>query len=726
MSLTLLAPWALIAGGLLAIPVIIHLFKPRRVRQTPFSSLRWLHLSPQKLSRRIQWHQVLLFLLRAAWILLLVFALALPLLTTGGESGVRERFIVLDVSHSMNYRASGQAPPIERAKAIAADLVQRHQAGDRTAILLTGSQTHLLTPLSREPKNYLPALAEVQANLTETDLGSALPVIRGMLGRPRDGVSAEIWFVTDNQQHAWRQGAPEAFLDGLPMPVKVRVVDVGVAGAQNAWITRARLLEFSKPERRILRVELGCVGDESQKCKLLLDATGNMPARSQDVTLTPGRPSVVDFEVPASATLESGLLRFHLEPSDALPADDEFLLNLDTQGSLRLLLVENPAIASEALPSGYHLQTALKALSEAAGQPLRLTTLSAIEAKANDFRAADVIFLADVPELSDDALAALEESVRGGAGVAVFLGGAGKPAWINERLYKPLQPADGLLPARVRPAAADDERLAPITSVDWSHPLLAGLDDPKVGDLGLMRFRRWYEFTGEFDDKARVLARIDEGAPALIERPFGAGRVVVLNTGANDRWSDLPRRKSFVPFIDRLLTQLAASGSRRNFAVGEIVTLPLSGWQKGETVTIATPEGRRLTPAIRAAGGGRGLLTFEANEAGVYRIERGATILPIVVQVSRGDSVLAPMDAALLKQWWKPASCEVIRGDDLVQHLGAAGSRHGLWPWLLLLAGFVLLVETYFVHHLCPRANPKLAQNLVAPRGLSRSPVPEG
>src|SRR5262245_21337291 len=108
MSLTLLAPWALAAGALLAVPILIHLFKPRRVRQTPFSSLRWLHLTPQKLSRRIQWHQVLLFLLRAGFIVLLVFALARPLLTAGGDGGSRECFIVLDVSHSMSYRASGQ------------------------------------------------------------------------------------------------------------------------------------------------------------------------------------------------------------------------------------------------------------------------------------------------------------------------------------------------------------------------------------------------------------------------------------------------------------------------------------------------------------------------------------------------------------------------------------------------------------------------------------------
>src|SRR5438270_7434992 len=138
MTVPLLAPWALVAAGLLAIPVVIHLFKPRRVRQTPFSSLRWLHLTPQKLSRRIQWHQVLLFLLRAAFLSLLVLALAKPLLSAGEEGGMRERFIVVDVSHSMNYRASGQPAPIDRAKEVAAELLRRNHPGERTAILLTG------------------------------------------------------------------------------------------------------------------------------------------------------------------------------------------------------------------------------------------------------------------------------------------------------------------------------------------------------------------------------------------------------------------------------------------------------------------------------------------------------------------------------------------------------------------------------------------------------------
>src|SRR5262249_39839775 len=175
-----------------------------------------------------------------------------------------------------------------------------------------------------------------------------------------------------------------------------------------------------------------------------------------------------------------------------------------------VLLVEGPATAPDTLPGGFHLRNALDALADAAGQPLRVTNVSSAAVRPGEFRDADVVFLAGGPQFADDAPATPEwrapgragvgEGVEGGAGVAICLGGAGKPAFLNERLFKPLEPSAGLLPARVRPAGGDDP-LAPLTSVQWSHPLLAGLADPVVGDLGQVRFNRWYELTREPVDR---------------------------------------------------------------------------------------------------------------------------------------------------------------------------------------------------------------------------------
>ena len=348
---------------------------------------------------------------------------------------------------------------------------------------------------------------------------------------------------------------------------------------------------------------------------------------------------------------------------------------------------------------------------------MRLTPVPAAEVRAHDFREADVIFLADVPELSDDALSALEERVRGGAGLAVILGGAGKPAFLNDRLHKPLDPTAGILPLPVKPAEAAGSHLASLTSVRWMHPLLAGLNDPLVGDMGQVRFSRWFDFRGSLEGRGTtVLARIDDGAPAILERSLGTGRVVLLNTGGGDRWSNLARRKSFVPFVDRLLGHLGSGGLRRSYTVGEVVSLPLDGWQPGDVIRVQSPAGQRLVPVIRPAGEGRGQLAFEAEEAGLYQIERAGTAISVVVQVGRSDSVLEPMDGATLRQWWEPTGCEVIRAADLGRD-PVAGGGFRLWPWLLLLSGVVLLAEFWLVHRVCPRASPKLAQNLVTRKG---------
>src|SRR5437764_14300527 len=99
--LTFLAPSALVGALLLAIPVVVHLFKPRKMRPTPFSSLRFLRATQHRLSRRVQWHQLLLFALRAAFVLALVVALARPWLGGGGSARPVDRFIGVDVSRSM-------------------------------------------------------------------------------------------------------------------------------------------------------------------------------------------------------------------------------------------------------------------------------------------------------------------------------------------------------------------------------------------------------------------------------------------------------------------------------------------------------------------------------------------------------------------------------------------------------------------------------------------------
>ncbi len=188
--ISFLAPFALAGLAALAVPVVIHLLKPRRVRIVPFSSLRWLRASQHRFSRRIQWHQILLFLLRAGFLLLLVMAAARPVWQRRGGGGSAHRFVVVDASRSMGTAFRDHADPMTTARGIADRLVAQAGPGRQTAVLVSGHAPRALTPLSSAPGQNLERVRNLAAEGIEAPVTSALglvpPLRRGAV--PADAV----------------------------------------------------------------------------------------------------------------------------------------------------------------------------------------------------------------------------------------------------------------------------------------------------------------------------------------------------------------------------------------------------------------------------------------------------------------------------------------------------------------------------------------------------------
>jgi hypothetical protein len=721
--MTFLAPAALFGVLLLSIPIVVHLLKPRKMRRTPFSSLRWLKQTHQRLSRRIQWHQWLLFALRASLIVLLVLALARPLIYTSGSSQPSDRFVVIDVSRSMGYQPKDLPSTLDKARELAANLISQNRPGDRTAILFTGSHTQLLTPPVADATPFLPALKTVKPSASDTDLSSALPIIRPLLQHARPNAEVELYFFTDNHQDSWRQSQIAGFVKDVPMAVRVQVVNLGAGFAQNGWISGARLIRRGPEEDRILRVDLGCVGDTKQERSLRLAGLRDFGEDSQSVSLTPGEITRVEFKVPASLGLKGQVAEFHLDPPDTLPSDDRFFLPLAPQGAAHVLLIEPAAVEGETRSAGLYLRTGIEALAESGSQVLEVTRRTPATLTGRDFQDADVVLMASVPDLPEATLAALEARVRTGGGLVVFLGPRLNADFYNNRLFKPLQPADGLLPMPLKTGPdllVYEGNPGRLTGIRWNHPLLAPLYDPVLGDLSQSRFRFHGAFSRAAGPEDKVLMKIDDDVPALIEHPVGAGRVLVFNTTAGDAWSDLPRRGSFVPLLDRILSYLSGPGSRRSFTVWDSVALPLAAWTAGERVAIVTPSGSKITPRLSIVSAKTFFHINQIAEPGIYRVERTASDknFEFVVNVGRGDSVLSPMDPSTLKQWWSPATFEMIGAETAARRFQPQGNHWALWPLLILLGGLLLFVETYVVHYLCPRVNPKIADSVVPQRGI--------
>lgn len=756
--LTLLAPAALGALALLAIPIVVHIFKPRKVRVIAFSSLRWLRNTPQRVSRRIQWHQIILFILRFSFVLAMVFMLAKPVFSSSKEALFADQFIVLDISRSMSLSVPGKPTPMDRGKEIAKALVGHAAGGNKSTVLFTGTATQSLGPLEEDPSRYQPAIDSVQAGLTATDLASSLPIIRSMT-TPRPNSQIDLIYITDNHQQSWNYGGIAAFLRGVDSKVNVKIVDVGVRGARNAWIADARLL--TTPRSKVVRAQIGWVGEQTQKITVKLARVRGIAEQTKTVDLMTGRLAQLDFELPPDLDTRGQVGLLKIEPPDALPSDDEMYVPLDYFGTLNVLVVEAPSDADEQQKPGFHLRTALQALSLANNGSLKLTARTSITVTSNEVIAADVIFLAGVPTLTDEVLKTLKYRVKAGAGLAIFLGPTIDETYYNEQLHDPAHPDQSLMPMGLKTIVDIDPKtreLLTLTEIQWTHPMLAPLYDTIYGDLIQTKFRTFYLFDELEGGRATKLASIADRAPAFVDSSFGAGRVVVMNMSANDLWSSMPRQKVFVPLLDRMMMHMTGGGQRRVFELGEPVTVPIPAPKQGEEVLVTAPSGSTVTHSLQNMGPKTVVRVDGANEVGLYQIHVGAagtlmamptaTVLTttkpaagpaaastaapkadnaieFVVQASRADSNLTSIDLPTLKKWWEPANVELIAGDNNTVSQVADAGRVMLLPWLALLAAGILLLEMFFVHWLCPRMNPATIESRTSRDGLLK-PVNRG
>src|SRR4029453_10859006 len=127
-------------------------------------------------------------------------------------------------------------------------------------------------------------------------------------------------------------------------------------------------------------------------------------------------------------------------------------------------------------------------------------------------------------------------------------------------------------------AAVDRTRGNParLGGLEYAHPVFEPFRAPRSGDFSSTRFYGYRSTT--VAQSGEVLARFDAGAPALVERDFGNGRVLVWTSTLDLRWNDLALKPVFLPFLHRVLRHLAAYTEPTPWlTVGQIVDLSERG-----------------------------------------------------------------------------------------------------------------------------------------------------
>jgi hypothetical protein len=175
-----------------------------------------------------------------------------------------------------------------------------------------------------------------------------------------------------------------------------------------------------------------------------------------------------------------------------------------------------------------------------------------------------------------------------------------------------------------------------IGEIDTAHPALHGLDD-----LRSAKFTRYVAVEPGAED--RVLIRLDDGAPLLLERPLGAGRVLLFTSSLDREWNDLPVQPVYVPFIAGLANHLlGGAGFTSEADLGSTLAVRALGLAGGQ---IFDPRGQK------ALGLGAGSEDVLLDQVGFYEVVGGGNTELVAVNFDPREADLTRVDDATLERW---------------------------------------------------------------------------
>jgi hypothetical protein len=665
---TFLAPLFLVGLAGLAIPVLIHLTQREKKTIQYFPSLMFIQRIPYQSVRRRAIRHWLLLCLRMAALALIVAAFARPFLdspavTAATGQGAREVVVLLDQSYSMGFSSRWAD-----AQAAAREAIDGLEAFDRGSVVLfaesaeiqlrsTGERDRLSTVVDAATPTdfatqYSPALNVAASILAE----SALPQL-------------EVVLISDFQRSGWR-GEEDAQLPAgstlTPVPV------TSGAGDSNLSVVSVSLASstFSGQERVTVTANVVNRSMSDVSGSALTLELGGRPIQTERVDAEAGGIAAVTFQpFTLSADNVQGTVRV---PEDSLVADNVFRFVMSPTQPVEILLVQRGGPGNDDL----YLQQAL-AIGEA---PRFETTVRGVDnVSDDDLRSASVVLLHDV-QVGLNLGRRLVRYVEEGGGLFVATGP--RTTW----------PADAdLLPGTL--AGAVDRSRGPagrVGALEFGHPVFDIFRAPRSGDFSNVQLYGYRTIAPVPD--AQILARFETGAPALVERQVGAGRVLLWASTFDLNWSDLPLKPVFLPFVHRAVRHLSAYAEPRPWlTVGEVLDVSL----RPGTVTTGgrvalTPGGERIPIDEESA-------VLGMVEQGFYEIRADNTQagdLPMAViasNVEQTESDLAPMDP----QEIVAASMTSLGLDGVGAAIApltpeAQEQRQQLW-WYLLVAGILLL-----------------------------------
>lgn len=678
--MTWLFPLYLAGAAAIVLPILLHLRRRPPKERVVFSSLMFLEKTPEILTKRSKLEQLLLLALRCLALLLLAIMFARPFVRGGSDSLVagKGEAVVLLVDTSASMQRGDLWP--QAVKTITSRASKASPA-DRVSLVRFDRESKTLWSFDQDAKAAASRAAQIDAVLktvkpgwSATDLGRALVDAAGNF--QRGGSSSEapakkrIVLVSDLQD-----GSKLDALRGFAWPDDVEV----------------EIASVSLPNTDNLSLSLAAAESEDENAKIQNSAASKI-APGVRVRVSNVRESKVEnFSLqwdkgagaPLTGYLAAGASRvLRTSPAPNNPSGDVLTLTGDAWDfdnriyvappqprEARVVFVGNSASANEAASPLFYLTRAL--------QPT--ASLKPVLEVGGKLAGANVAFVQG--GAVDAATFAAAKSWIDQGGFCVFV----LPSDANEKELGVLADAKSLSVSESTGA-----EYAMLGDVDTTHPLLHPFADARLRDFTKIRFwhHRVVKWKDEEPNKPQVLAKFDNGDPAMLLWQRGKGKLLVLTSGWHPADSQLALSTKFVPLLFGWLEAAGFSHEAvQSLLVGD--SLPLGD----SAAAIVKPDGSKVD---QASG------SVPADMPGLFKITQGSETKIIAVNLPPEEGRIHPMEPAKLAEAGvKLTAAATAKSASLTteekQRLDASEeeARQRLWLWVLILLLAVLVWETW-------------------------------
>lgn len=657
-----LSPWFLAGIAAVGLPLWLHLLRQYKRTPQPFSSLMFFEQRVQSSVKHRRLRYLALLAMRMALLVLLAVAFASPFVSRTSVLASRRKLTVIAIDRSFSMRAGNR---MEQARSEAHRLVNALGGRDIAQVVAVDSGVENLTPPDVERGRLNAAIDSIHADDRASSFGAFARALRVM--DQITGMQLAVDFISDMQQTSM----PTGFRDlELGPHTTLRLHEVGDKNTGNWAVesvtTAARV--YDPTRTRLTATVAGWETEaDSRTVSLVLD---EKVIASKSVTVpASGRAEVefLAFEVPYGS--HKGQIR--IEPHDSLPNDDSFPFSIERADARRVLFLYAAGRARQA----FYYKTAMESGSDSG---LTVQAAPAEQAENYDFSKYAFVVLNDVGDLGAKLAQALCGYVSRGGAAFIALG--------------PNTLQDGRIPLS-SDRASEVRETQGAGFIDLQHAALAG-----AGRFENVQFSETARWTPKAN--ARVIAKLADGLPLLVEQPMGEGRVLIFASTLDNSTNDFPLHASFVPFVVQTGHYLAGTEEGASSVVAGTPVALRRTRDQGTAADVIGPNGKHelsLGDATKA-------LTFNLEQDGFYEVQRadGRRLL-MAVHADRRESDLRTAPEEMLALWRNTGNTTVDAPFGPVER---QVEPWRLWHYALAVALIAMLVESIFASRYLRKERP--------------------